>query len=64
MMTDNSKIGCLKDEAIKLYYPITKNAFHKYEEDCNFTLTDASGKKLLIISHSKKYCPKETKMYF
>ena len=49
MMTDNSKIGCLKDEARKLYYPITKNAFHKYEEDCNFTLTDASGKKLLII---------------
>ena len=49
MMTDNSTIGCLKDEAIKLYYPITKNAFHKYEEDCNFTLTDASGKKLLII---------------
>ena len=49
MMTDNSTIRCLKDETIKLYYPITKNAFHKYEEDCNFTLTDASGKKLLII---------------
>ena len=49
MMTDNSTIGCLKDEAIKLYCPITQNAFHEYEEDSNFIHTHASGKKLLII---------------
>ena len=38
MMTDNSTIVCLKDEAIKLYYPNRKNAFGEYEEDCNFIL--------------------------
>ena len=46
--SDNSTIGCLKDEAIKLYYPNRKNAFDKYEEDCNFILTDASGKNFFI----------------
>ena len=48
MMTDNSTIGCLKDEAIKLYYPNSKKAFDEYEEDCNFILADASGKNLFV----------------
>ena len=48
MMTDNSTIVCLKDEAIKLYYPNRKNAFGEYEEDCNFILTDAPGKKFFL----------------
>ena len=48
LMTDNSTIGSLKDEAIKLYYPNSKKAFDEYEEDCNFILTDASGKNLFV----------------
>ena len=48
MMTDNSTIVCLKDEAIKLYYPNSKKTFDEYEEDCNFILADASGKNLFV----------------
>ena len=48
MMTDNSTIVCLKDEAIKLYYPNRKNAFGECEEGCNFILTDAPGKNFFL----------------
>ena len=48
MITDNSTIAWLKDEASRLHYPNRKNAFNEYEKDCNFILTDASRKNFFI----------------
>ena len=48
MITDNSTIAWLKDDARRLYYPNRKNAFNEYEKDCNFILTDASRKHFFI----------------